>query len=220
MKERTYPTATVISLVPFAIDETKPGMTPSKFYIDPAPVDSFSCLLVTRCQHGVYLDEFRPVLIVPTSPDEVAEAICFDYKKGQLELNPGIAEPGLFWVPGDYAKKEKHDELKALFATEFREAQKLQMEWFKALVAKADDAWGKFHQRAMIAHITKIAASRLKINREWLLEAEVQAAQSECPVCFEKVHPKAIICRGCQAILNPAEYAKHQFAKAPQPVKV
>jgi len=219
MKDREVPSTTVISLVPFKIEEVKPGMTPSKFFIDPAPENSFSCLLVTRCQHGVYLDEYRPVLIVPTPPEDVAEAICFDYKKGQLELSIGVAEPGLFWVPGDYSKKEKHDELQAIYAEDFRHAGKLQVEWFKALVTKADDAWGKFHQRAMIPQITKIAASRLKLERDWLLDAEVKAAMSECPVCFSKVHPQAIICRGCQNILKPAEYAKYQFAKGAQPVK-
>jgi hypothetical protein len=214
MKERIAPSCTVISMVPFAIDETKPGMTPSRFYIDPATEESFSCLLVTKCQHGVYLDEFRPVLIVPTAPEEVAEAICFDYKKGQLEFQVGVAEPGLFWVQGDYAAKEKHAELKAVSAEEFRATTKMQTEWFKLLVAKADDAWGKFHQRAMISHIQKVAAARLKLNREWQLDVEVSAALSECPVCFEKVHPRAIICRGCNAILNQAEYEKRKFAIA------
>ena len=216
MRERVEPSTTVVSLVPFTIDETKPGMTPSRFFIDPAAENSFSTLLITKCQHGVYLDEFRPVLIVPTAPEEVAEAICFDYKKGQLEIAIGVAEPGLFWVPGDYAKKEKHQELQALYAEEFRHATKLQIEWFKALVAKADDAWGRFHQRAMIAQVSKIAAARLKLTREWQLDAEVQSALSECPVCYDKVHPRALVCKSCGAILNKAEYEKRQFA---QPVK-
>lgn len=210
--ERFEPAATVISLVPFAIDETKPGMVPSRFYIDPAPIDSFTCLLVNKCRHGVYLDEFRPVLIVPTAPDEVAEALCFDYKKGQLGIRINEAEPGLFWVPGDYADKKKHAELQSVFATEFREAREKQKRWFEELVALADDAWSKFRQRGMISRMQKSAALALKLNRDWLLEAEVTAALSECPVCFEKVNPRAIVCRGCGAILNEAEYAKRKFA--------
>lgn len=212
MNGKYTPSATVVSLVPFPIDETKPGMTPARFYIDPAPEDSFSCLLVTGCRHGVYLDEFRPTLVVPTAPEEVAEAICYDYKKGQLEMVMGQAEPGLFWVPGNYAEKEKHKELLATFAKEFRQAAAQQIEWFKLLVAKADDSWSRFKQRGMISVVHKTAAARLKLDREWLLDAEVTAALSECPVCFEKVHPRAIVCRGCNAILNEAEYAKRKFA--------
>lgn len=213
MDRQTYqPAATVVSLVPFPIDETKPGMTPARFYVDPAPRDGFSTLLITGCRHGVYLDEFRPTLVVPTAPEEVAEAICFDYKKGQLSLALGEAEPGLFWVPGNFAAKEKHKELQAVFATEFREAERKQQEWFKLLVSKADDDWSRFKQRGMISKIQKIAASSLKLEREWLLDVEVTAALSECPVCFEKVHPRAIVCRGCNAILNEAEYAKRKFA--------
>lgn len=221
MERQTYkPTATVISLVPFAIDETKPGMTPTRFYIDPAPEDSFTCLLVTGCRHGVYLDENRPVLVVPTAPEEVAEAICFDYKKGQLGIAIGTAEPGLFWVPGDFVEKEKHKELQAVYAKEFAEARRLQNEWFKAMVALADDGWSRFKQRGMISYPQKVAAMRLKLEREWLLDSEVTASLSECPACFEKVHPRAIVCRGCQAILNEVEYAKRKFANQGAPAVV
>ena len=206
------PATTVISLVPFAIEERKPGMSPGRFYIDPAPEEGFTCLKITKCKHGVYLDEFRPVLIVPTAPEEVAEAICFDYKKGQLGIQLGEAEPGLFWVPGDYSERDSRGELLALHAMAFREAHKKQDAWFKALVSLADDAWSRFHQRGMVSQIQKIAASRLKLEREWLLEAEIVSALSECPVCFEKVHPRAIVCRGCNAILNEAEYQKRKFA--------
>lgn len=209
---RYEPAATVISLVPFPIDETKPGMVPSRFYIDPAPIDSFSCLLVNRCKHGVYLDEFRPVLVVPTSPEEVAEAICMDYKRGQLGIVMGEAEPGLFWVPGNYSTKESHKELLATHSARFREARQKQIAWFKELVALADDAWSRFKQRGMVSQMQKIAATQLKLEREWLIDVEVTAALSECPVCFEKVNPRAILCRACNAILNEEEYNKRKFA--------
>lgn len=206
------PAATVISLVPFPINEFKPGMVPGNFAIEAAPEGGFSTLLVKKCKHGVYLDENRPTLIVPTAPEEVAESICFDYKKGQMGLQMGVAEPGLFWVPGDYTTEEGLKTVKAVHAKDFLEAMKKQMAWFKALVSQADDAWGKFKMRAMISEPQKIAAQRLKLNREWLLEGEVEAALSECPACFEKVHPRAIICRACNAILNQKEYDKLKFA--------
>lgn len=206
------PAATVISLVPFAIEETKPGMTPSRFYIDPAPRDGFTCLKVTKCSHGVYLDEFRPVLVVPTAPEEVAQALCYDYKKGQLGIELTVAEPGLFWVPGDYAGAEHHKALEAQYAAELREARALQVNWFKRLVELADDMWSKFHRRSMISEMQRIAASILKLEREWLIDVEIAASLSECPVCYEKVHPRAIVCRSCNAILNEAEYAKRKFA--------
>lgn len=220
MQRQTYePATTVVSLVPFPINEEKPGMSPSKFFIDPAdPELGFSTLLVTKCRHGVYLDEYRPVLVVPTAPEEVAESICFDYKKGQLGIRMGEAEPGLFWVPGNFAGKEKEAELKAIFSADFREAEKLQIAWFTALVALADDGWGQFKRRGAVSMMQKIAANALKLKREWLLDNEVASALSECPICFEKVHPRAIVCRGCNGILNEAEYAKYSFARQAPPV--
>lgn len=217
---QTYePAATVVSMVPFNISEFKPGMTPGTFTIPPAPEGDFSTLLVKKCTHGVYLDENRPVLIVPTAPEEVAQSICFDYMKGQMGIQVGVAEPALFWVSGDYyidpaaPDKNKRGALLAEFATEFREADRKQLQWFKNLVADADDAWSKFHQRGMVSVPQRIAASRLKLEREWMLDLEVTTALSECPACFEKVHPKAIICKGCNAVLKPEEYAKIEFAK-------
>lgn len=211
---RSYePAATVISLVPFPIDEFKPGMSPDEFHLDAAPEGGFTMLLVKKCKHGVYLDENRPTLIVPTAPEEVAQAICFDYQKGMMGVRLGEVEPGLFWVPGDYTTEEGRKTVKAVFAAEFREAERKQHEWFKALVSQADDAWSKFHMRSMISNLQRVAAQRLKLNREWLLEGEVEKALSECPVCFEKVHPKAIICRSCNAVLNQKEYDKIKFAE-------
>lgn len=223
-RRRIEPAATVVSLVPFPIDEEKPGMSPGHFRLEPAPEGGLSTLRVSKCKHGVYLDEFRPTLIVPTAPEEVAESICFDYKKGQLGIRIGEAEPALFWVPGDYTsekpeeRKKKESELKAIYAQDFRDADRKQIEWFKALVEMADDMWSKFHRRAMVSAIQRIAAIRLKLEREWLMDAEVKASMSECPVCFEKVHPMAIVCRSCNAILNEAEYAKRKFATQGAPV--
>jgi len=215
-RETVDPSATVISMVPFEINEFKPGMTPGNFHLDMAPVDGFTTLLVKKCRHGVYLDENRPVLIVPTAPEEVAEAICFDYKKGQMGLKLEEAEPALFWVPGDFTDPSTHAQLKSQFAADFREAAEKQIRWFKVLVEQADDSWSKFHLRGIISLPQKIAAQRLKLNREWLLEGEVELALSECPVCFQKVHPKAILCRGCNNVLKPEEYKKHQFAMVAQ----
>ena len=212
--ERQVPAATVISMVPFPIDEVKPGMTPSKFHLDPAPFDGFTTLLIHKCQHGVYLDQFRPVLIVPTAPEEVAEAICLDYKKGQLGILMNEAEPGLFWVPGDFSTPESHKQLVAMAAADFRSAKEKQIAWFKAIVAMADDIWNKFHQRGMVSSMQRLAATYLKLERGWLLDDEVKQSMSECSVCFEKVNPNAIVCRHCGAILNQTEYDKRKFTTA------
>lgn len=214
MTRQVYePAATIVSLVPFPIKEFKPGMQPGNFNLEPAPDGGFTVLLVKKCKHGVYLDENRPVLVVPTAPEEVAQAVCFDYKKGQLGVQFDVAEPGLFWVPGDYTDPKMLPALKAEFAAEFREAEKKQIEWFKALVAQADDSWAKYRMRGIISILQRVAAQRLKLNREWLLEGEVEAALSECPVCYEKVNPRAILCRSCNAVLNQKEYDKIHFAK-------
>jgi hypothetical protein len=95
-----------------------------------------------------------------------------------------------------------------------KEADARQILWFKNLVKMADDDWNKYRQHKTISDIQRYACGYLKLERPWLLDAEVVAALSECPSCFEKVNPRAVVCAHCQYILDPARHKSMQFAGA------
>jgi len=79
-------------------------------------------------------------------------------------------------------------------------------------VKLADDDWNKYRQHKTISDIQRYACSFLKLERPWLLDAEITAALSECPSCFEKVNPRAIVCSHCRFVLDEARYKAAQFA--------
>jgi hypothetical protein len=99
--------------------------------------------------------------------------------------------------------------LKAQLAT----ARELQIEWFKRLIADADDYWNRYRARRAISDLQRIAARLLNLDREWNLDMEVSDALSRCKFCREQVHPEAIICGHCQGILNMEKY-KAGFVRA------
>lgn len=216
--------STVVSILPVDLVERKPGLYPSEFRVPKADVGDFTLTLVSRCHHKVYLDDTRPVLIVPDPSDMIANSICLDWKSGAGGYNPhdGI-EPGLDWVDGNYVLNEKDEvdpklkgAFRAMFGALLREMEEKQNRWFTWLVAEADDMWGKYHAHKFITPIMKSAANRLGVTaRDWQIEQEVRdfLRLVKCRFCFADVHPEAVICASCQGVLNMNRYQK-EFVNA------
>lgn len=202
--------ATVISILPFAIREKKPGLIPSEFYI-PSAIDEFQTLVVKRCTFAVYLDEHRPPLVVPDPSDQVAQSIVYDFKVATIGFIPDEVEPGLFWVPGAFTSRE---EIARLFKVELEDARRKQMNWFKKLVAVADDDWGKYQQHKFISSIQRFAAKTLKLERAWNLDVLTEQASIRCPYCATQVAVGQIVCGSCRGILDKTKFKPEDFAKA------
>jgi hypothetical protein len=211
-KDRIVDASTVISLLPVPLDETKPGLIPSQFIIPAVhdPMRELATLTVLRARFPVYLDENRPALVVPCPSDILAESICQDYKSSVSHYNPGVSEPGLFWVRGDFTE----DQIKELFITELNTARRLQIEWFKALVSEADDDWEKTHLRKAISSVQRLACKALGLERDWNLDAAVEDVMKvtvkPCTFCRSEIHVEAIVCPFCRAILDKDKFKAGQ----------
>ena len=211
--------ATVVSILPYAIEEKKPGLTPGVFAMKAAKPNDFELLVVERCQHPVYLDEARPRLIVPDPADTVATSIVNDHKIAIPGYVAGQSEPGLAWVPGEF---QNNDEGKKLFAgmhsAVLRNLNVLQTAWFVTLVRIADDDWARYHSHKMITKVQRIAAMSLGLTqKDWMLEQEISAALTKCKFCFTNVDPQAIICPQCHGVLDKTRYDKEFVAHTPNP---
>jgi hypothetical protein len=208
--------STIVSLLPVAIKEHKPGLHPAEYKIPAVkdPKTDLELLIVKRATFPVYIDENRPALIVQEPSDRVATAICRDLKVSMSHFEPDIAEPGLFWVPGIVSKKDFIGSMKSpLLSDVLEKARTLQMEWFRRLVSAADDDWGQWKMRKMISKIQHQAAEILGLEREWNINNEITEAQSVCKFCFSQVNPMAIVCGSCQGILDMTRYER-EFVKA------
>jgi hypothetical protein len=205
-------TASVISIVPIAIKEVKP-LIPAEFYLPAASLEEPAILLLSNGINDVYVGEgrgqagpHRSVIRVPVMADAIAEAVVNDWVDVQYGIVRPSSIPGLFWAPGHVQAKN----LKA----ELEQANEFQMNWFKNLVKLADDDWQKYRQHKTISDIQRYAGNFLKLERPWMLDREIVLQLSECPSCFEKVNPKAIVCAHCRFVLDEERYRAAQFAKA------
>jgi hypothetical protein len=211
--------STIVSIVPFEIEEYKPGLIPSTYKMPPARPGEFTLCYVGyneakkeyhQVVHYWYIDYERGTVVVPNKTIEVALAIVNDYCRAQLAQEID-ARPGMFAVQG-LLKKEDVDKY---CQQELIAASERQKAWFIRLVTLADDDWSKFHQHKLISDLQRYAAKALNLDRDWLVETE----QQRCPACRATVDGEAIICGKCQYILKPEKYDRSRFAGGqPMPV--
>lgn len=198
--------STIVSIYPLGIDETKPGLIPSQFIIPVVkdPFSDFELLHVHRARFPVYLDENRPALVVPAPSDEVCASICRDFMVGMSGYEPNVSSPGIFWVPGRKLKAS----IKAEHADLLENARMVQLEWFKRIIAQADDDWSQYQKRRMVSPIQRIAARLLKLDKPWTDETRIEEALAMAPCKFCKADLKAgaIICQFCRGILDMKAY--------------
>ena len=199
---------TVISLLPIEIKERKPGLYPGEYIIPAAKERGDIGLLVI--QEGIhYVPQLEhPAYRAVTPAREVAKSLVDDFRDGCLGLEED-AEPGLFWVFGEYEKAAAKVSLRA----DIHNASVRQSKWFVNLVRIADTEWAQHPgNHNVISELMKHAAVHLGLDKEWLVNPD-QMALVNCPVCRTLVSAKAIVCGQCRAILNAEEYKKFEFAQ-------
>lgn len=207
------PRSTVISIVPWAISEFKPGLNPSNFFI-PASVDGEpQCVLIGDCIHYVYIDHDRGSMRVTDPSYIVARSIVTDYNSAQMEANVGC-HPGLFWRVGEYTPARVKTELQEELAT----VRNIQKAWFEAIIRVGDDDWEKTHQHYSISDFQRSAARIIdpenKRNRPWIVYTapEGDVNTTLCPACGSDIPKSVVVCRYCRYVVDPERHAKMQFA--------
>ena len=200
--------ATVVSIVPFELNEEKPGVYPGNFYI-PAAIGGPEVLVVGQSVYHIEVDENRSVT-VPCPANEIARSIVEDYVNSNLAYSEKEnAAPGLFWEIGRYTKIEVITKL----GTQLERAKLRQINWFNKLVEMADDDWEKTRQHKTISDMQRFACKSLGLSRPWVIVPVKPGSNKECIACRSVVHPEAIVCPQCRAILNIEAWKKMQFAE-------
>ncbi len=200
--------ATIVSVCPFPIRETKAGMYPSSFVIEAAEEGEVAILFVKDGWYNVRLDDDRPPLKVVCPAEQVATSVIQDYAEAQLgyEADKG---PGLFAV-WDHLHA---GQIEKLHGDKIDEARARQERWFRDLVLKANDEWSKFHQHRMITDTQRFAARSLKLAHEWVNPIPEAGSTVECPVCTTMVPAKALMCAQCHVAMpgKEEELKRHFF---------
>lgn len=79
-------------------------------------------------------------------------------------------------------------------------------EWYRQLIAEADQMWARGHSYREISDMHRRAAFVMKEDREW---AYVAGKSVECPACGEKVKTNMAVCKHCGATLDAERAAKY-----------
>lgn len=203
------PKCTVVSFIPFQLNEEKPGLLPGKFIIPEGSEDKPSITIVSGARHYVYLDGDRGSLPVRDASHEVARSICEDFSSAQLGISEGCM-PGIFWVPGEMPWREIQEKYPELIIS----ARISHKRWMHKLIEMADDDWNRYKKHSVIADFQRTFADILKIDpkkHEWMNIQNVVDSLS-CPSCGTSYREGVAVCTVCKCVLDKEKYAELEFA--------
>ena len=192
--------STVVSILPKVISEKKVTIQPGIFEIPPGTFDKPSTLVLGPSSWWREVDENQPLLEIPVSSIQVADAIVKDYCNGLLACNMTDQMPGLFYIPGDFTVAK----LKAEHMPLLLNAQAKQKKWFLELIRIADILWSRSNGNPLsISDDARLACKELNIaNKPWLGDIQ-QAELVRCIACGSLRNPAFPICQTCKAIVDP-----------------
>jgi len=201
----------VVNLLPFELNETKPMMIPSHFTVPAAVGDipgigyikeGLSWIPNPLIEEGKPGSSFKQI----TTPAEMARSICEDYNGAHIALGDD-AKPGLFWVEG----KMTYEEIQKYHPEELATARRQQKNWFTRLVNLADADWQKNKNMLAVSDLQRIAANSLGVKKEWV--AFINPDENiKCPMCSVTISSDSVICSSCKYIVRPDKYKKEAFA--------
>jgi hypothetical protein len=136
----------------------------------------------------------KRTLDFPISAREIAEDIA-------REINSDAGDGsyfGVFVCAGD-----------APTDAELAAARARLAEYYRRLVAQADQDWERSHNWLMITDVERRAARWLGLEKEWSYEPKPLV---DCPACAEKLKPGVAVCKSCGAVLDPEKAARFGLA--------
>lgn len=196
-------TATIVSMLPYDLDDPKPGLLPAVFHVPACERGDFVVVPVTDCINHVDIGEGRMLTrMIPGA--EVAGAIARDHISASI-YTTADAYPAIHALPGNHTKED----IIKLFPELVAGMKQAQKNWFKELVQRADDTWNDPNNRGRsraISDLQRYAATDLGLNREWL--TAVTTTLVPCFACGFNIDSAALICMNCKTIVKPEEYSK------------
>lgn len=198
--------ATIVSLLPKSVVETKSTLFPGKFEIPGAKPGEFELLVIGSASWFRMVDEDQPLLEVVVSSYELARSIVDDFCLGTFECNMVDCMPGLFFIPGSFTKlniRTYKNEDGITFDQLLSSVKEKQRNWFSKLVMAADEHWARTNGNPRsIGDDSRFAAEVLNLkNKPWMQDF-VAVQLHNCPSCGELINPAYPVCKHCHAIVD------------------
>lgn len=197
--------STIVSIFNRVIDEKKHTIEPGRFTIQAGTFEKPALLVVGSSSWWSDRDPDQPMLEIPVSSVQVANAFIKDYCTGVLGCDMADSMPGLFFVLGEITPFE----VALKYREKLAEAKAKQDNWFKILVRMADSLWARANGNPLvISDEMRLAARTLNFNdKPWLKDFQA-VEQVKCIGCGNLRNPEYPICPTCK-LIDPA----HPLAK-------
>lgn len=198
--------STIVSIYPKEIDEVKHTIQPGRFIIQPGSVKNPTVLVVGPSSWWREIDETQPLLEIPVSSIQVADAVVKDYCNGIFGCNMDTAMPGLFYIPGNYPVKE----IKEMFSKELNKARIRQENFWQQLIKLADSLWARSNGNPLaISDDMRLAAREMNLQetKDWMKDFKMME-MSRCFACGSLKNPQYPICATCRVIDSNHPLAK------------
>ncbi len=192
--------ATIFSIFPKKIVERKITIQPGIFIIEAGSVEKPTALTVGPSSWWREVDEESPLLEIPNSALQVADAVVKDYCNSMLGYEASSRGPGLFYIPGEITL----DALKKDHAQVFNNAVARQRNWFLALVSIGDTLWAKSNGNPLvISDEMRMAARNLGLNQKDWMKDFAMVQNVACVACGMPRNPAFPVCPNCKAVTDP-----------------
>jgi len=205
---------TVVSIFQKDIVEVKHTIQPGVFRISKGTISKPALLVVGPSSWWREVNEDEPLLEIPVASISVANSVVNDYINGMLAYNPGMACPGLFYVPGAKWNEKQEVDLAATLAwiqkehtNQLEKAFNMQKQWYYDLVKMADILWARTNGNPIaVDDNMRLAAQELGIkDKPWMQDFNT-VDMTACPACGALRNPAFPICGQCRTIVDKKKF--------------
>lgn len=187
--------STIVSIFPKDITEVKHTIEPGRFTIVAGSYDKPAILVVGPSSWWREIDEEQPLLEIPVSSIQIADAFVKDYCNGILASNMGDSMPGMFYVPGEHNLISIKKNYQNLLDT----AARKQKTFYENLVKLADMLWARSQGNPLaISDDMRLAARELNLTgtKDWMKDFTM-INMVRCKACGSLKNPEFPICATC-----------------------
>jgi hypothetical protein len=198
--------STIFSIVPFEVQEFKPGLYPGNFRIKACKDELKPERLVVGASEHLMASGGKKHPIRNITPSyQVASSLVRDFLDGQLFVSESCG-PGICWVQGDVGITAFKT------TTDYEQIKKNQKTWFVRVCQETDNDWKKYNSYRVVSDTARFACRFLGLDREWLKAEEVGFTYNRCPACSTMNNPGNAVCTVCRCVLDETKYSKLKFA--------
>lgn len=190
--------ATIVSVYPRALHETKHTIFPGVFDIPAGSPTKPSVTIVGPSSWFRDMGEDMPAIEIPNNAVQVANSIVTDYCNGMIEVDRD-AGPGLFFIPGEWSL----DEIQKKYKDAFLGAITKQTKWYRRLVELADKDWAKSNGNpSFINDLQRLAAAEIGVKDKDWMRSTIVSEMIKCVACGNLRNPSFPVCGHCNRIID------------------